>query len=173
MTLTKRMIACLDVHGGRVVKGVQFLNLKDAGDPADLAAAHSEAGADEIVLLDISATHENRSTLLETVRKTARRIFIPFTVGGGIRSLDQAADVFDAGGDKISINSAALADPTLITRIAQRYGSQAVVVAIDAKRRTNGYGFQAWVSGGRRPTGQAGTGPRPGGVTRGAGDMTP
>ena len=93
MTLTKRMIACLDVHGGRVVKGVQFLNLKDAGDPADLAAAHSEAGADEIVLLDISATHENRSTLLETVRKTARRIFIPFTVGGGIRSLDEAADV--------------------------------------------------------------------------------
>ena len=154
MTLTKRMIACLDVHGGRVVKGVQFLNLKDAGDPADLAAAHSEAGADEIVLLDISATHENRSTLLETVRKTARRIFIPFTVGGGIRSLDEAADVFDAGGDKISINSAALADPALITCIAQRYGSQAVVLAIDAKRRTSGSGFEVWVSGGRTPTGR-------------------
>lgn len=148
------MIACLDVHGGRVVKGVQFLNLKDAGDPADLAAAHSQAGADEIVLLDISATHENRSTLLETVRKTARRIFIPFTVGGGIRSLGEAADVFDAGADKISINSAALADPPLITRIAQRYGSQAVVVAIDAKRRTNGSGFEAWVSGGRKATGR-------------------
>ena len=171
MTLTKRMIACLDVHGGRVVKGVQFLHLKDAGDPAELAAAHSQAGADEIVLLDISATHENRSTLLATVRKTAGRIFIPFTVGGGIRSLDEAADVFDAGADKISINSAALADPTLITRIAQRYGSQAVVVAIDAKRRTNGYGFQAWVSGGRRPTGQDATEWAQEAEKRGAGEI--
>ena len=154
MTLTKRMIACLDVQGGRVVKGVQFVNLKDAGDPAELAAAHSEAGADEIVLLDISATHENRATLLETVRKTARRIFIPFTVGGGIRSLDEAGDVFDAGADKVSINSAAVADPALITRIAQRYGSQAVVVAIDAKRRTTGWGFEVWVGGGRQATGR-------------------
>jgi imidazole glycerol-phosphate synthase subunit HisF len=159
--LTKRIIACLDVTGGRVVKGVQFEQLRDAGDPAELAAAHSEAGADEIVLLDISATHENRATLAETVRRTARQLFIPFTVGGGIRSLAEAMAVFDAGADKISINSAALADPSLITSIAERYGSQAVIVAIDAKR-TNGQpqsenarfeaGFEVYASGGRKPT---------------------
>jgi imidazole glycerol-phosphate synthase subunit HisF len=132
--LTKRIIACLDVMGGRVVKGVRFEQLRDAGDPAELAAAHAEAGADEVVLLDISATHEKRSTLAETVQRTAKRLFIPFTVGGGIRSLDEAMSVFDAGADKISINSAALADPSLIAAIAGRYGSQAVIVAIDAKR---------------------------------------
>src|SRR5271166_3033445 len=134
LMLTKRIIACLDVTAGRVVKGVQFQDLRDAGDPAELAAAHSAAGADEVVLLDISATHEKRATLVETVRKTARQLFIPFTVGGGIRSLDEAMAVFDAGADKISVNSAALADPSLITSIADRYGSQAVIVAIDAKR---------------------------------------
>lgn len=132
--LTKRIIACLDVNAGRVVKGVQFENLRDAGDPAELAKAHSLSGADEIVLLDISAAHEQRTTLLETVRRAAAQLFIPFTVGGGIRTLEDAAAVFAAGADKISINSAALADPTLITRIAGRFGSQAVVVAIDAKR---------------------------------------
>ncbi len=109
--LTKRIIACLDVNGGRVVKGVQFTDLRDAGDPAELAKAHSESGADEIVLLDISATHEEAATLFDTVRRTARQLFIPFTVGGGIRTLADAAAVFDAGADKISINSAALADP--------------------------------------------------------------
>ncbi|MBV9087596.1 MAG: imidazole glycerol phosphate synthase subunit HisF [Acidobacteriaceae bacterium] len=150
--LTKRIIACLDVDAGRVVKGVRFEQLRDAGDPAELAAAHSDAGADEIVMLDISATHENRSTLVDTVRRTAAQVFIPFTVGGGIRSLDDASAVFDAGADKISINSAALCDPSLITRIAQRYGSQAVVVAIDAKRVNGGY--EAFVSGGRKPTGR-------------------
>ena len=108
--LTKRIIACLDVDAGRVVKGVQFLDLIDAGDPGELAAAHSAAGADEIVLLDISATHENRTTLLETVRRTAQEMFIPFTVGGGVRTLEDAAAIFDAGADKISINSAAMAD---------------------------------------------------------------
>ena len=107
LMLTKRIIACLDVTAGRVVKGVQFQQLRDAGDPAELAAAHSEAGADEVVLLDISATHEKRATLVDTVRRTARQLFIPFTVGGGIRSLDEAMAVFDAGADKISINSAA------------------------------------------------------------------
>ena len=132
--LTKRIIACLDVTGGRVVKGVQFEQLRDAGDPAELALAHREAGADEIVLLDISATQENRATLIDTVRRTARQLFIPFTVGGGIRSLDEAMAVFDAGADRISINSAALADPSLIALIAERYGSQAVIVAIDTKR---------------------------------------
>src|ERR1700676_1804714 len=132
--LTKRIIACLDVDGGRVVKGVQFENLRDAGDQAEWAKPHSASGADEIVLLDISAAHERRATLLDTVRRAARELFIPFTVGGGIRTLGDAAAVFSAGADKISIISAALADPTLITRIADRFGSQAVVVAIDAKR---------------------------------------
>ncbi|MGA2005487.1 MAG: imidazole glycerol phosphate synthase subunit HisF [Terriglobales bacterium] len=152
--LTKRIIACLDVKGGRVVKGVQFEQLRDAGDPAELAAAHSAAGADEVVLLDISATHENRATLVDTVRRTAHQLFIPFTVGGGIRSLEEAMAVFDAGADKISINSAALADPSLITSIADRYGSQAVIVAIDAKRIDGEARFEAYAGGGRKPTGQ-------------------
>jgi len=152
--LTKRIIACLDVNDGRVVKGVQFVNLRDAGDPAELAKAHSEAGADEIVLLDISATHQGRATLLETVRRTARQLFIPFTVGGGIRSLEDAGAVFAAGADKISINSAALADPTLITGIAERFGSQAVVVAIDAKHCDDGLHWRAFTLGGRGDTGR-------------------
>src|SRR5256886_10536475 len=126
--LTKRIIACLDVDAGRVVKGTQFLDLRDAGDPSELAAAHSAAGADEIVLLDITATHEKRTTLLETVRRTAKELFIPFAVGGGVRTLQDAAAIFDAGADKISINSAAIADPSLITCIAQRFRSQAVSV---------------------------------------------
>src|SRR5690242_5241381 len=136
--LTKRIIACLDVDGGRVVKGVQFTSLRDAGDPAELALSHGRGGADEIVLLDISATYEHRSTLLDVVRRTARELFVPFTVGGGIRSLDDASAVFDAGADKVTVNSAALADPALITRIAHRYGSQAVIVAIDALRVGSG-----------------------------------
>jgi imidazole glycerol-phosphate synthase subunit HisF len=152
--LTKRIIACLDVTGGRVVKGIQFQQLRDAGDPAELAAAHSQAGADELVLLDISATHEKRATLADTVRRTARQLFIPFTVGGGIRSLDDAIAVFTAGADKISINSAALADPSLITRIAERYGSQAVIVAIDAKRTNGEMRFEAYTGGGRNPSGR-------------------
>jgi imidazole glycerol-phosphate synthase subunit HisF len=150
--LTKRIIACLDVDGGRVVKGVQFENLRDAGDPAELAKAHGDSGADEIVLLDISAAHERRSTLLDSVRRAARQLFIPFTVGGGIRTLDDAAAVFAAGADKISINSAALADPTLITRIAARFGSQAVVVAIDAKRSQDASHWEAFTHGGRAGT---------------------
>jgi cyclase len=151
--LTKRIIACLDVNGGRVVKGVQFVNLRDAGDPAELAETHSDAGADEIVLLDISATAEKRSTLLDTVKRTAPRLFIPFTVGGGIRSLNDASSVFDAGADKVSINSAALLDPALITCIAERFGSQAVIVAIDAKRAVDGH-YEAFAKGGRTPTGR-------------------
>jgi cyclase len=154
--LTKRIIACLDVNAGRVVKGVKFLNLRDAGDPAELAEAHSLAGADEIVLLDISATAEQRSTLLDTVRRTASTLFIPFTVGGGVRSLDDASAVFDAGADKVSINSAALADPNLITCIADRFGSQAVIVAIDAKR-TAEKRYEAFSKGGRLATGRDAT----------------
>jgi cyclase len=150
--LTKRIIACLDVDGGRVVKGIQFLNLRDAGDPAELAAAHSRSGADEIVLLDISATHQNRSTLLETVRRTARELFVPFTVGGGIRNLAEAGAIFDSGADKISLNSAAIANPALIGEVARRFGSQAVIVAIDAKRV--GDAVHAFVHGGRQPTGK-------------------
>jgi cyclase len=151
--LTKRIIACLDVNGGRVVKGVQFLNLRDAGDPAELAEAHSAAGADEIVLLDISATAERRATLLDTVKRTARRLFVPFTVGGGICSLKDASAVFDAGADKVSINSAALSDPGLITCIARRFGSQAVIVAIDAKS-TGDNRYEAFAKGGRTSTGR-------------------
>lgn len=132
--LTRRIIACLDVDCGRVVKGVQFADLVDAGDPPELAARHAREGADEVVLLDITATYEGRSTLLETVRRTAETLFIPFTVGGGIRTADDATRVFEAGADKVSINSAAFADPSLIGAIGRRFGAQAVVVAIDARR---------------------------------------
>src|SRR5277367_1341816 len=152
--LTKRIIACLDVDGGRVVKGVQFVSLRDAGGPAELAKAHAASGADEIVLLDISAAHQRRATLLDTVRRAAAELFIPFTVGGGIRSLEDAAAVFSAGADKISINSAALADPTLITQISERFGSQAVVVAIDAKRRSGTEHWEAFTHGGRTTSGR-------------------
>ena len=155
--LTKRIIACLDMDGGRVVKGVRFKNLRDAGDPAECAAAHARNGADEIVLLDITATSGNRRTLLDAVRGTARSLFVPFTVGGGIRQLDDAAAVFDAGADKIAINSAAVRDPALIGRIAGRFGSQAVVVAIDARRVAGSSAdgnFEVFVAGGRVPTGR-------------------
>ncbi len=153
--LTKRIIACLDCDAGRVVKGTKFVNIRDAGDPAELACAHSANGADEIVLLDITATHEARKTLVETVRRTARELFVPFTVGGGIKSLADAAAIFDAGADKITINSAAVADPDVITEIANRFGSQAVVLAIDAKRLPRSCGkvaAEVYVSGGRKPT---------------------
>lgn len=152
-TLAKRIIACLDVNAGRVVKGIQFEQLRDAGDPAELALAHSAAGADEIVLLDITATAESRNTLLETVRRTAKQLFIPFTVGGGIRSLDDAAAVLDCGADKVTLNSAAIDDSSLITRIAERYGSQAVVVAIDARQATPTT-WDVYVWGGRKRTGR-------------------
>ena len=150
--LTKRIIACLDVDAGRVVKGTQFVNLRDAGDPAELAAAHSSAGADEVVLLDITATHQKRAALLDTVRRTARELFIPLTVGGGVRTLRDAAAIFEAGADKVSINSAAISDPSLISCVAERFGSQAVIVAIDAKR--TGQAFEAFTSGGRIATGK-------------------
>jgi imidazole glycerol-phosphate synthase subunit HisF len=130
--LTRRIIACLDVDGGRVVKGTRFVDLRDAGDCAELAARHQADGIDEIVLLDISATRANRGTLLESVRRTARELFIPFMVGGGIRRWEDAAAALDAGADKISINSAAVQRPELLTELASRFGSQAVVVAIDA-----------------------------------------
>jgi imidazole glycerol-phosphate synthase subunit HisF len=155
--LTKRIIACLDMDGGRVVKGVQFVNLRDAGDPAECAAAHARDGADEIVLLDITATSDKRKTMIDVVSRTARSLFVPITVGGGIRELSDAAGVFEAGADKITINSAAVKDPSLIEKIAARFGSQAVVVAIDARRVNNSSikdGFEVFVAGGRTPAGR-------------------
>ncbi len=153
--LTKRIIACLDVDAGRVVKGVQFQQLRDAGDPAELAKLHADAGADEIVLLDITATSGERQTLIDTVRRAARQLFVPFTVGGGIRTMEDAARVFDAGADKVSINSAAIARPELITEIANRFGSQAVIVAIDARRDRKAPEFaEVYVAGGRTPAGR-------------------
>jgi cyclase len=155
--LTKRIIACLDVRGGRVVKGVQFVDIRDAGDPAELAHRHARCGADEIVLLDITATHEGRGTLLETVKRTAESLFVPFTVGGGIRSAEDARAVFDAGADKVSINSSAILRPELIEDIGLSFGAQAVIVAIDARRAVGVEDpvgeAEVYVSGGRKPTG--------------------
>jgi cyclase len=143
------------VDAGRVVKGIQFEQLRDAGDPAELARAHAEAGADEIVLLDITATHEDRKTLIDTVARAARQLFVPFTVGGGIRTLDDAAAVFDAGADKVTINSAAVARPELMGEIANRFGSQAVIVAIDARRGDQSPdSAEVFVTGGRKATGR-------------------
>jgi cyclase len=156
--LTKRIIACLDVRAGRVVKGIQFLDIVDAGDPAELAHRHAAAGADEIVLLDITATHEGRGTLLDTVKRTAASLFVPFTVGGGIRSAEDAAAVFNAGADKVSINSSAIARPELIAEIGSSFGAQAVIVAIDARRAANSADpvgdAEVYVSGGRISTGR-------------------
>lgn len=152
--LTKRIIACLDVRDGRVVKGIQFVDIIDAGDPAELAHRHAAAGADEIVLLDITATHEGRGTLLETVKRTAAALFVPFTVGGGVRSAEDANAVFSAGADKVSINSAAIARPALIGEIGASFGAQAVIVAIDARRGPLGVAdAEVYVNGGRKPTG--------------------
>ena len=153
--LARRIIACLDVDAGRVVKGIRFQQLRDAGDPAELARAHAEAGADEIVLLDITATSGNRQTLVKTVRRAARELFVPFTVGGGVRTLEDAARLFEAGADKVSINSAAVANPELIGQIANRFGSQAVVVAIDARRgEQKPEAAEVFVAGGRTATGK-------------------
>lgn len=149
--LTRRIIACLDVDGGRVVKGRRFIDLRDAGDCAELAASHQAGGVDEVVLLDISATNQKRATMLESVRRTAKELFIPFTVGGGIRTLADAAAALDAGADKVSINSAAVLRPELITEIASRFGSQAVVVAIDAKPYDDG--AKVAIAGGTKLTG--------------------
>lgn len=153
--LTRRIIACLDVTAGRVVKGIQFVDLVDAGDPAELAVRHANGGADEIVFLDITATHEKRSLLLDAVRRAAEKIFIPLTVGGGIRTLDDALRVFDAGADKVSVNSAALNRPELIGEIGARFGSQAVIVAIDGRRGSDSpENAQVYAAGGRKATGR-------------------
>ena len=146
---TKRVIPCLDIKDGRVVKGVQFVNLMDAGDPADVAAAYDKAGADEVVFLDITASSDSRATQLEWVRQVAGRLFIPFTVGGGIRTVEDFRAILREGADKISINSAAIMNPPLISEAADRFGSQCVVVAIDAKKRADGTGWNIYKNGGR------------------------
>ena len=150
--LAKRIIPCLDVNDGRVVKGVNFVNLRDAGDPVELAKFYSAQGADEIVFLDITATYEKRGTIIDVVRRTAEQVFVPLTVGGGIRTADDFKDLLRAGADKISVNSAAVKNPQLIADAAKKFGSQCVVVAIDARRREDG-GFEVYVAGGRKPTG--------------------
>jgi len=149
--LARRIIPCLDVHDGRVVKGVNFINLRDAGDPVEAARAYDAAGADELVFLDITATYEARSIMLEIVKKVAESVFIPFTVGGGVRSLEDARELLLAGADKVSVNSAAVRRPELLTELAEHFGSQAVVLAIDAKRK--GDSWEVYVKGGREPTG--------------------
>jgi len=152
MTLCRRIIPCLDVTGGRVVKGVQFVALRDAGDPVELAAAYDAAGADEITFLDITATSDDRATMVDVVRATAKRVHIPLTVGGGIRTTDDMYRMLRAGADKVSVNSAAIARPELLAEGAHRFGNQCVVLAIDAKRRPDG-GWEVVSHGGRRPTG--------------------
>lgn len=150
--ITKRIIPCLDVRDGRVVKGVNFVNIRDAGDPVELASYYSAQGADEIVFLDITATSDGRDTVADVVERTAAQVFVPLTVGGGIRSLEDFQLLLRAGADKISVNSAAVKDPALISRAAERFGSQCVVLAIDARRRPEG-NYEVVVAGGRTPTG--------------------
>jgi imidazole glycerol-phosphate synthase subunit HisF len=151
---TVRVIPCLDVDAGRVVKGVNFVGLRDAGDPVELAARYDEEGADEVVFLDITASSDERSTMVDVVSRTAETVFIPLTVGGGIRSVDDARRLFRAGADKVSVNSAAVTDPSLVERLSIEFGAQAVVVAIDARRWSDGRdGYEVFVRGGRTPTG--------------------
>ncbi|MCR5665718.1 MAG: imidazole glycerol phosphate synthase subunit HisF [Eubacterium sp.] len=150
---TKRIIPCLDVNNGRVVKGVNFVNLIDAGDPVEIAAAYDKAGADEVVFLDITASSDHRATVTEMVEKVAQKVFIPFTVGGGIRTVDDFKEILRAGADKVSVNSAAINNPQLIAQAADKFGSQCVVVAIDARRREDGSGWNIYKNGGRIDTG--------------------
>ncbi|MEB3162325.1 MAG: HisA/HisF-related TIM barrel protein, partial [Prochlorothrix sp.] len=154
--LAKRILPCLDVKAGRVVKGVNFVDLKDAGDPVELAQVYNEAGADELVFLDITATHEERDIILDVVYRTAEQVFIPLTVGGGIQSLEMIKNLLRAGADKVSINSSAVRDPDFINRASDRFGNQCIVVAIDARRRTDPQnpGWDVYVRGGRENKGK-------------------
>jgi imidazole glycerol-phosphate synthase subunit HisF len=166
----KRIIPCLDVDAGRVVKGVGFLDLRDAGDPVELAARYDASGADELVLLDITATSEKRDTVVQLARRAADEVFIPFTIGGGIRSVSDAQAVLDAGADKVSLNSAALARPELLDELAANFGAQCVVLAIDAKQNPT-EGWEAYVAGGRTPTGRDAVAWAQEGTERGAGEI--
>jgi cyclase len=169
----KRVIPCLDVDAGRVVKGIEFVDIRDAGDPVELAAHYDRGGADEIVFLDITATHEKRDTIAQLARSTADKVFVPFTIGGGVRSIADAQAVLDAGADKVSVNSAALARPELIDELAAQFGAQCVVVAIDAKAgAANGSAsWQAYVAGGRSATGRDAVAWAREAVERGAGEI--
>jgi imidazole glycerol-phosphate synthase subunit HisF len=151
--LLKRVIPCLDVDKGRVVKGTNFVNIRDAGDPVELAIRYQDEGADEIVFLDITASHEKRETIVELARRTADDVFIPFTIGGGVRSVEDAQAVLDAGADKVSVNSAAVQRPELIGELAEVFGAQCVVLAVDARAREQGEGWEVFVNGGRTATG--------------------
>ncbi|MEI9815261.1 MAG: imidazole glycerol phosphate synthase subunit HisF [Acidobacteriota bacterium] len=151
--LAKRIIPCLDVTAGRVVKGVNFVNLRDAGDPVELAARYNEQGADELVFLDITASSDDRDTMVDVVRRTAAEVFIPLTVGGGIRSVDDARRILHAGADKVSVNTAAVRRPELITELSEEFGAQAVVLAIDARRRADKSGWNVFTRGGRHDEG--------------------
>jgi cyclase len=171
----KRVIPCLDVDGGRVVKGTAFVDIRDAGDPIELARAYDAAGADELIFLDITATSDKRETVTELARRTADDVFVPFTIGGGVRSVEDAQAVLDAGADKVSVNSAALARPELVNELAAQFGSQCVVLAIDAKRSVHagpaGPAWEAYVAGGRTSTGRDAVGWAVEGVSRGAGEI--
>jgi cyclase len=168
--LLRRVIPCLDVDKGRVVKGVEFLNLRDAGDPVELAVRYQDEGADEIVFLDITASHERRETVAELARRCADDVFIPFTIGGGVRSAEDAQAVLDAGADKVSVNSAAVARPELLAEMAAVFGAQCVVLAIDARREADG-SYGVYVEGGRRPVGRDAVEWAREGVERGAGEI--
>jgi cyclase len=166
-----RVIPCLDVHAGRVVKGVNFVGLRDAGDPVELAARYDAEGADELVFLDITASHEERGTIVELAERTAAEVFIPFTIGGGLRSEADMYAVLSAGADKVSINSAAVRSPQLIAEGAARFGSQCIVVAIDARRRDDGTGWEVYLNGGRSPSGLEAVAWAAEAVERGAGEI--
>ena len=167
----QRVIPCLDVDAGRVVKGTNFVDIRDAGDPVQLAERYDAAGADELVFLDITATHERRDTLVDLARRTADNVFVPFTIGGGIRSVQDAQAVLDAGADKVSVNSAAVARPELLDELAEVFGAQCVVLAIDAKARADGAGWEVYVAGGRTPTGRDAVAWAREGTQRGAGEI--
>jgi imidazole glycerol-phosphate synthase subunit HisF len=165
----KRIIPCMDVDAGRVVKGTRFIDIRDAGDPVELAAHYDATGADELVFLDITATSDKRGTVVELARRAADEVFVPFTIGGGVREVADAQAVLDAGADKVSVNSAAVARPALISEMADVFGAQCVVLAIDAKRRDDG--FEVYVAGGRTPTGRDAVAWAREGVERGAGEI--
>ena len=167
--LLRRVIPCLDVDKGRVVKGVEFVDIRDAGDPVELAARYQDEGADEIVFLDITASHEKRETVAALARRCADEVFIPFTIGGGVRSVEDAQSVLDAGSDKVSVNSAAVARPELIGELAEVFGAQCVVLAIDARR--SGHAYEVFVNGGRTPVGRDAVEWAREGVERGAGEI--
>jgi len=167
----QRVIPCLDVDAGRVVKGTNFVDIRDAGDPVELAERYDAAGADELVFLDITATHERRDTLVDLARRTADNVFVPFTIGGGIRSVADAQAVLDAGADKVSVNSAAVKRPELLDELAEVFGAQCVVLAIDAKARPAGDGWEVFVAGGRTPTGRDAVEWAREGTERGAGEI--